>query len=497
MPRCRSGTVVDEMRARQRKLLGQYATPPELVAGLMGWLVRQPTDTFLDPSCGDGRFLAAHSRSTGIELCSERSAEARRAAPHAAVYETEFFEWAEGTPQRFDAVGGNPPFIRYQHFTGATRQRAARLSSAMRAEFSGLASSWAPFVVVSASLLRPGGRLAFVVPAEIGHATYAVPLIRSLCEHFASVRLIAIRDKVFPELSEDAWLLYAADYGGRTEHVHLTIWDRFRAVKRPPPADRVVSLADYLDGAPRLRKYILPEGVVRLYDRLSQARGVVRLGDLADVGIGYVTGANDFFHLSPSQVRFLRIDRHFTRVAVRKGDQLPADMVDHRVVAEWLRQDLPVLLLDLSGTAGVPAPIQHYLDSPQAQGVKQRYKCRVRDPWYVVPGVTVPDGFLSYMSGMEPALVWNAASCVCTNSVHAVHLRDSLPFHLLQKAWQHPLSRLSQEIEGHPLGGGMLKLEPREAGRVLVPLELREWSQSDIDIVLEGVQVARHWRHVA
>src|SRR5262249_15199901 len=35
--------------------------------------------------------------------------------------------------------------------------------------------------------------------------------------------------------------------------------------------------------------------------------------------------------------------------------------------------------------------------------------------------------------------------------------------------WQTSLTRLSVEIEGHALGGGMLKLEPTEAENVLVP----------------------------
>jgi adenine-specific DNA-methyltransferase len=39
----------------------------------------------------------------------------------------------------------------------------------------------------------------------------------------------------------------------------------------------------------------------------------------------------------------------------------------------------------------------------------------------------------------------------------------------LAALWQTSLTRLSVEIEGHPLGGGMLKLEPTEAANVLVP----------------------------
>jgi adenine-specific DNA-methyltransferase len=79
----------------------------------------------------------------------------------------------QGTPGqvlRFECAAGNPPFIRYQHFNGATRARALELCGRLGASFTGLASSWAPFIAAAAGLLKPGGRLAFVVPAEIGHA---------------------------------------------------------------------------------------------------------------------------------------------------------------------------------------------------------------------------------------------------------------------------------------------------------------------------------------
>jgi hypothetical protein len=66
----------------------------------------------------------------------------------------------------------------------------------------------------------------------------------------------------------------------------------------------------------------------------------------------------------------------------------------------------------------------------------------------------------------------------------------------IQKLWSRRLSRLSCEIEGHPLGGGMLKLEPREAGRVL--LSKREFaSAEEAGLIDAGILALRRWRHCA
>jgi adenine-specific DNA-methyltransferase len=156
--------------ALKRKSRGAYYTHDSVVRTLLNWAVHRESDRFLDPSCGDGRFIAAHRNSVGIEQDAAATHVAMQRAPWALVHEGEFFSWAAETQERFTAVGGNPPFVRYQTFKGDVRARAIALCNALGARFNGLASSWAPFLVVSASLLEPGGRLAFVVPAEIGHA---------------------------------------------------------------------------------------------------------------------------------------------------------------------------------------------------------------------------------------------------------------------------------------------------------------------------------------
>ena len=86
----------------------------------------------------------------------ENAARARQRAPRALIHSGDFFTWASKTAEKFEAVVGNPPFIRYQLFSGEVRERALTLASRLGADFNGLSASWAPFLVASASLLKPG-----------------------------------------------------------------------------------------------------------------------------------------------------------------------------------------------------------------------------------------------------------------------------------------------------------------------------------------------------
>jgi hypothetical protein len=480
-----------------RKRLGQVFTPEDIAQSLVSWVITRESDRLLDPSCGDGRFLTCHRASMGVELDESEALIAKRRAPWALIHQADFFVWASETQERFEAAAGNPPFIRYQHFAGAIRERALEEAAKLGARFNGLTSSWAPFLVVTAKLLKAGGRMAFVVPAEIGHAPYAVPTLTALCDHFGQVRIIAIREKLFPELSEDAWLLYASGFGGRTDSIELSIVERFLPSSNVPKMTKSVSLEAWRRAGYRLRRFLLSDGSLAGYQEFCGRPGVVRFGDVASVSIGYVSGANDFFHLRPSEAKLLGLPNGVLRVTIRRAEQLPPVRVDDKSIRRWLDQDEPVLLLDLKGADELTPSLRRYLNSRRACEVRKGYKCRNRDPWYVVPDVRAPDAFLSYMSGARPVLVRNEAGCVCTNSVHAVNTKSGHSVHSLQRAWSHPLVDLSCELEGHPLGGGMLKLEPREAANVRLPIGKLGLSSFESLLLRDAVQEMRYWRHYA
>jgi adenine-specific DNA methylase len=460
------------------------------------WVIRSPRDRLLDPSCGDGRFIAAHPFSVGVEQNPEAVASAVARAPSALVHDGDFFAWASETKERFECAAGNPPFIRYQTFKGEVRERAQRLCARLGANFSGLASSWAPFLVAAASLLKPGGRMAFVVPAEIGHAPYSAPLLEYLLERFARVQVLAIREKLFPELSEDCWLLLADGAGRRTDAIELSVLDRFAPSSEPPRATLSIPADEWRTiWKRRIRPFLMPKGARDLYREIAGHPETRRLGEIATVGIGYVSGANDFFHLRPSEADRFRIPDALLHPAIRSARTLPRRAVTKNVVDSWRRADEPILLLRLPKDIELPSSVQRYVDTERGQAARLAYKCRNRKPWWSVPDVQVPDMFLTYMSGVSPSLVRNAAGCTCSNAVHSVRLKrwDVSP-NTLAQLFDTSVVQLSCEIEGHPLGGGMLKLEPGEATQILLPLT-QSILGAHCQIMADATAEMRRWRH--
>jgi hypothetical protein len=104
--------------------------------------------------------------------------------------------------------------------------------------------------------------------------------------------------------------------------------------------------------------------------------------------------------------------------------------------------------------------------------VPDAYKCRVRRPWWRVPIVPPADLLLTYMNADTPRLSTNRAAVHHLNSVHGVYLHPGLRrlgADLLPLVSLSSLTLLGAETVGRAYGGGMLKLEPREADRLPVP----------------------------
>ena len=335
--------------------------------------------------------------------------------------------------------------------------------------------------------------MAFVVPAEIGHAPYAVPLMEYLVANFEKVHIIAIKEKLFPALSEDCWLLYADGFGGSTDRLLFTAIDRLEASSVPPREAQSISVHEWRTAWNcRLRPYLIPERARALYRQIATSHASRRLGEIASIGIGYVSGANDFFHLRPSEAEAWKIPKTLLYPTVRNGRSLPDQQLTPQTLDRWKQSDDPMMLLRIPKTTHLPKGVREYLDSEMGHKAREAYKCRMREPWYSVPDVRVPDYFLTYMSGVAPSLVKNSAFATCSNAIHAVHVASGPSTDQILDSWTTPFVRLSCELEGHPLGGGMLKLELSEAARVVLPDPAQSTTE---DVIADAIGVLRDWRH--
>jgi SAM-dependent methyltransferase len=160
------------MPVSQRKLLGAWYTPPQLVDAVVSEVRRGfAPRTVLDPACGDGRFLAPFADSATVTGIDIDPATSRTHGDSLSI------DWGE---QQFDAVVGNPPFL---------NQLASSTSRGGRSKYGGgpYADSAAEFLSLAIRLTRPGGRVGLVLPLSM-LSTRDVKAIRDDVSRRAALR---------------------------------------------------------------------------------------------------------------------------------------------------------------------------------------------------------------------------------------------------------------------------------------------------------------------
>jgi adenine-specific DNA methylase len=461
-----------------RKERGAFFTPPAITKFIATWAIRASDDRVLEPSAGDAAFLVSavdrlrelgsSSRSGplvhGVEI-HPHSAEVARmridaAGGEAEIMISDFFSVAPDPS--FDAVIGNPPYIRYQDFSGEARARAREAAIRGGISLTGLASSWAAFTVHAALFLKKGGRLAFVLPAELLSVNYASPVRKFLFSQFRDVQLVLFDEQVFPEAEADVVLLLADGYGeGPADYATI------RQTKNAMTLDTIGPGQSWTpsDPAGKWTSSLVDADTVHLLLTLLAAGLYTDLETWGDTTLGMVTGNNKYFTLSPQRIAELGLrPDELLSLSPPGSSHLRGLSLTHAQLKKLGENGSATQLFYPKDPPSAAAAA--YIADGHRTGVDTAYKCRVRKTWYRVPLIPPADLLLTCMNADTPRITENAANARHLNSVHGVYLNDAhrlIGRELLPLASLNSVTLLHAEMVGRAYGGGILKIEPKEA----------------------------------
>jgi adenine-specific DNA methylase len=469
------------------KVRGGYYTPAPVARFLARW-VREAGPRIVEPSCGDGRILrelaALSGRAHGVELIAGEAAKSREFAP---VDAESLFTWlATAEAGGWDGVAGNPPYIRFGNWPSDQRDPALELMRREGLRPSRLTNAWVPFVVAAAVLARDGGRVGLVLPAELLQVGYAAQLRDFLLGRFRQITLVTFERLVFDGVLQEVVLFCGVAGPGpaRIRTVHLT------------DADALADADLDTEWAPALlhenekwTTYFLDPAAIRLLRALKASPAMTRLGSLAGVDVGIVTGRNSFFTFTDEQARDLGLRPHCVPLVSRSA-QLSGLVYDSDCRASDLAAGHRTWLLDAPPEPADAALVAH-VRAGEAAGVHLGYKCSIREPWWITPSLWTPDLFLLRQIHRSPRLTVNAAAATSTDTVHRVRLAPGVDAASLAAVFHNSVTFAFAEIMGRSYGGGILELEPREAEQLPIPPPAYAGGElaCDVDLLLKAGEI--------
>lgn len=456
-------------RTKEREL-GAYYTPDRAAMLMAEWTLRDESDVLLEPSLGEGQFAfavqaAASSRGWGkvdVHACELDPETAAAAVANGAIAENRLHVGdflAEIPLPRVDAVIGNPPYVRVRELSSQLRRNAVKTAvKTMGSEMDPAGSVWLPFVAKATAQLVNNGRLAMVLPLDFTYVRYARPLWSFLGQSFGRLRVLRFKQRVFPDIMQNILILLAEDKGQSTSKVELIAQERLDDLTGGTIGNGVaIPLSEIVSGDRAFQFALLSEETRATLTALHSF--TVRSRERVKFNIGYVSGNKNFFHPSNADIKKYDLPARSLVPAIASSKQLSRQGLG---TAEMI----PVSHLWLPGhhlTKGE----RSYVEQGERAGIDMGYKCRIRTPWFKVPGVKVPDLLLTTFSDV-PRLHRNNAGWVGSNSVLCGYMHSGENADDFVSSWYTPLTLLSSELEIHSLGGGVLVAVPREADAVQV-----------------------------
>jgi len=458
-----------------KKNNGIFYTPFELADFVANLGITFTKSKVLDPCYGEGALLLAarkrllelnfktpHKQLYGYDLSPPKDEVGKICLQgfllQKNLKERDFFlEYDEDLKLKFDVILMNPPFVRH-HFIPKEIQKRINKIIGNNKILPMTSDLWGYFVVHSLKFLRQGGSLVAILPWSFLHADFAIKVRKILIDKFHELRVVVIGKRIFKKVEERVLVLKGSGFGLTTSLMGINYsYDipkrriSYKQVKREIWQNSLWTA-------------LATKDVHKILSVTEISPGFKPLSHFARVRIGTVTGANNFFILNKHDVKRMRLPKRILKPIIRHSSDL------HRLVISS-SDDIQDSLLLLPENIELSSTLKNYIKTGENNNINQRYHTQKRKKWYSITNQTPPDGFLHYMTKEVPFIVLNPDGILSTNTIHNLDFLDTVDENT--KKWMQfsmltSISQLSIELLGRTYGGGVLKIEPTAANKILV-----------------------------
>lgn len=466
--------------ASAEKLRGGFYTPEPIAEFILRWGINGSSDSeILEPSCGDGVFLRQvlkhnlkYKSITAIEFDEQEAQKADAIKlKNKVVINTDFHTYCNNTLQRFDLIVGNPPYIRYQFFDKEQQVEATKIFDKATLKYSKLTNAWVSFVVGSSLLLKEhGGKIGFVLPAEILQVSFAQQLRKFISQFYNKINIISFEKLVFPSIQQEVVLLLCEKNqteNHNIEHIELRDANELRTLD----VARLKSPQKKIDfKSNKWTFYFLEQHEIDFLENIGKDKSIPTFRRYARAEVGITTGANNFFTVPLSTVEEYGL-QDYAKPMVGRSVQVNSVIFTD---SDWQKNKLAdskahLLVFPESKNLNKKNGAVKYIAYGESLGIQKGYKTGIRDDWFVVPSLKISDALFIRRNNLYPKLIINQAEAYTTDTMHRVFINEGTDIKAFTASYYNSLSLAFTEVCGRSHGGGVLELMPNETENILLP----------------------------
>ena len=473
----------EKSKQTSQKLRGGYYTPHKLAMFLSDWVI-QDGDVFsiLEPSAGDGSFINClinirkKLNVTAIEIIEEESNKIlskTKANDNFEVINTDFYNFYESyiseSSVKYDAVLGNPPYIRYQYLSEDQREFQSKILKKNNIKPNKLINSWVAFTVASIEMLSDGGKIAFILPTDLLQVSYAKQLRQFLFENLSYLTIMTFDELIFNDIQQDVIVLLGIkkerklnkyiDHNLRV--INLKNIDCLNSDLYNIPFKKYTQY-----DADKWTKFYLTNKQRNFYedDFMESTDG---FNKYATGEVGVTTGNNDFFVITDKIAKSYFI-KDYTRPVLGRSVEVRGVFYTQEDLLLNMKSNQKVWMLDFNGKK-LNRKAQKYIKYGEENEDNIGYKLSLRTRWYDIPSIWVPDAFLLRRIGEFPRIIKNEIGATSTDTFHRIKFNPKINIPKFLFLMYSSPTLLSFELEGRVFGGGALEILPGDLKNIRIP----------------------------
>lgn len=496
------------------RVKGQFWTPEWVADAMVAYVLRDGATQIFDPAVGEGVFFHAAKRlvqSRGQEIVLRGTELDAHLIEHKLPVDFSASELdgiahrdfvLEPPQEQFSAIVANPPYIRHHRLSPAYKKGLKEfVESFLDCKIDGRAGLHIYFLLRALQLLKPEGRLAFIVPSDTFEGVFSPSLWGWISRKYLIESVVTFTSEAtpFPGVDTNAVIVCIRNLPPVTEY----FWAQCSQANSPIlkqwlGGDLGIGVSPFLQIERRKVGEWVSRGLARSHTPSTEE--FASLGDLVKVMRGVATGANEYFFLTQLQARELRISEEFLRLAVgRTRDVDSAELTAESMVA-LSTKGRPTLLFSPDGRVmnDFPEAVRAYLEKGEMLDFSSRTLIATRRPWYKMECRVPPPFLFAYLGRRNVRFIRNRVGVIPLTGFLCIYPKNQSGEHI-EKLWQlfkHPEMLDGLASVGKSYGSGAIKVEPRSLERLpipkrllmqfgLIPLDAQQLEKHQLSLLLE------------